>query len=426
MPEAYSLPAEGSDIYRNFVLPVRNGERRFVRAIELNPGNARVVHHAFLLFDSTGQSRRSDEAEAGPGFDGLHMPRSAQPPEGQFLSWQPGKRSEAGTSWVLDKESDLLLQMHLRPTGRPETMRASVAFYFTNQPPARTPFKIGMRAFDLDIPAGESAHWMEQQLTIPVDIDVLAILPHAHYLARELRAVATLPDGRQLPLLTIPRWDFNWQGDYSYREPVFLPKGSAIAMQYRYDNSTNNPVNPNRPPQRVRYGLRSTDEMGELWLQVLPRQPADLPALAESYRPRLWAEAVLYNQYLLRLNPKDARAHLDLGKAHLGQNRLTEAQAELEVARSLEPGADEPHYYLGLVFRVRKELESARKAFRRAIELNPSNARAHGNLGLVAMELGATTEAVGAFREALRLNPEDEIARRNLESLTQPGGRRSP
>jgi hypothetical protein len=429
MPEAYDVPAEGQDVYRNFVLPIRNGERRFVRAIELNPGNKVVVHHAFLLLDPSRESRRSDDAEPGPGFDGLHMPRSAQPPEGHFLSWQPGKRPTPvaeGMAWVLEKDSDLVLQMHLRPGGRPEKLQASVGFYFTNQPPSRTPFKIGMRSFTLDIPPGAEAHWVQDQLTIPVDVDVLSILPHAHYLGRELRALAMHPDGREVSLLTIPRWDFNWQGDYTYQEPVFLPKGSTIVMKYRYDNSTNNPANPNTPPQQVRYGLRSVDEMGELWLQVLPRNPADLPTLADSYRPRLWSEAVLYNQYLLRLNPRDARAHLEMGKARLGQNHLVEARSELETAAVLEAASDEPHYYLGLLFRVRKELDAARNAFRRAIELNPANAKAHGNLGLVAMELGATNEAAGEFREALRLNPNDEIARRNLERLAVPAIRKNP
>jgi len=427
MPEPYEVPAEGQDAYRNFVLPIQNKERRFVRAIELNPGNGRVVHHAFLLLDPTRESRRSDEGESGPGFDGLHMPRSAQPPEGHFLSWQPGKRPEPvtdGMAWVLEKDSDLVLQMHLRPSGRPEKLRASVGFYFTNQPPTRVPFKIGMRSFNLDIPPGAEAHWVEDRLAIPVDVDVLSILPHAHYLGREVRASAVLPDGKELPLLTIPRWDFNWQGDYTYQQPVFLPKGSSVVMKYRYDNSTNNPSNPYSPPQRVRYGLRSVDEMGELWLQVLPKRSSDLPALADSYRPRLWQEAVLYNRYLLGINPQDARAHLELGKAHLGQNNLGDARTELEMAAGLEAGWDEPHYYLGLLFRVRNEPESARTAFRRVIELNPGNAKAHGNLGLVALELGATIEAAGEFREALRLNPDDEIARRNLEKLnggTPPG-----
>jgi hypothetical protein len=426
MPEAYEVQAEGQDVYRNFVVPIGNGDRRFVRAIEFNPGNKGVVHHAFLLFDTTRESRRSDEAESGPGFDGLHTPRSAQPPEGHFLSWQPGKRPSPvgeGMSWGLEKDSDLVLQMHLRPSGRPEKLQASVGFYFTNQPPNRTPFKIGMRSFSLDIPAGAEAHWVQDQLTIPVDVDVLSILPHAHYLGREMRAVAVRPDGHEMPLLTIPRWDFNWQGDYTYQKPVFLPKGSTIVMKYRYDNSTNNPANPNTPPRRVRYGLRSVDEMGELWLQVVPRNPADLPSLADSYRPRLWSEAVLYNQYLLGRNPQDARAHLELGKARLGQNQLTEARSELERAAGLQAGWDEPHYYLGLVFRVQRQLEAARNAFVRAVELNPANGKAHGNLGLVAMELGATNEATKAFREALRVNPDDEIARRNLEKL---GGQTTP
>ncbi len=85
---------------------------------------------------------------------------------------------------------------------------------------------------------------------MPIDVDVLAVYPHAHYLGKVLEAYATLPDGTRKWLIRIPDWDLNWQGVYRYREPVFLPKGSVVSMRYRYDNSAANPRNPNDPPKK--------------------------------------------------------------------------------------------------------------------------------------------------------------------------------
>src|SRR6185436_1630629 len=107
------------------------------------------------------------------------------------------------------------------------------------------------------------------------DVDLFNISPHAHYLARRMEGYAVFPDGTRKNLLLIKEWDFNWQGDYRYSKPVFLPKGTALGMHFTYDNSVDNVRNPHQPPKRVKYGLQTTDEMGELWFLVVPRQPAE-------------------------------------------------------------------------------------------------------------------------------------------------------
>src|SRR5262249_31991019 len=140
---------------------------------------------------------------------------------------------------------------------------------------------------------------------------------HAHYLGKELQAYATLPNGTRRWLLRIPRWDFNWQGDYQYAQPVSLPKGATLTMEFHYDNSTNNVQNPHQPPQRVSYGTQSTDEMGELWFRVLACNTSDLELLSRDYSGRLLRDAIAYNEYRLRKDPKDATAHLELGRYHL-------------------------------------------------------------------------------------------------------------
>ena len=122
----------------------------------------------------------------------------------------------------------------------------------------------------LDIPAGEKKFLVTDDFTLPVDVDLLAIYPHAHYLGKDIQAFATLPDGTKETLIHILQWNLNWQAVYRYAEPVLLPKGTTVSMRYTYDNSDQNPMNPNHPPVRVMGGNRSTDEMCHLWLQVLP------------------------------------------------------------------------------------------------------------------------------------------------------------
>ncbi|HUL51251.1 MAG TPA: cytochrome c, partial [Candidatus Nitrosotalea sp.] len=298
MPQPYTLPAEGRDVYRNFVIPIPLPDARYVRAVEFRPGNWKVVHHAFLKLDATRDSRLRDEADPEPGFDGIHAPPNAQPPSGHFLSWQPGKVVSAGNdglAWRLEKDTDLVLQMHLRPSGKPEQLQSSVGFYFTDRAPTNTPIKTWMNSYTIDIPAGKKDYVLEQSYTLPCDVDALGVLPHAHYLGKELQAWAMLPDGAKQWLICIKDWDFNWQGDYRYAHPVFLPKGTVIQMRYTYDNSAGNPRNPHQPPERVQYGLQSNDEMGELWLQLLPRDAAGLEALRRDNESRILENSVAYN-----------------------------------------------------------------------------------------------------------------------------------
>ena len=422
LPQTYTLAADGKDVYRNFVIPIPVSSRRYVKAVELLPGNAKAVHHAFMLIDPTRDSRRRDEQDPEPGFPGLHTPPSAQTPAGHFLSWQPGKMPTTNPdelAWKLEKDTDLILQMHLRPTGKPEVIRPSVGFYFANHPPTKTPFKFGLWTHDIDIPAGAANHTVRESYVTPVDLEVLRVLPHAHYLGKQLHGFATLPDGTQQWLIRIDNWDFNWQGDYAYTKPIFLPKGSTISMLYTYDNSTNNARNPNQPPKHVRYGVNSSDEMGELWLQVLPRNAGDAALLEKDYQPKVFNSCISFNNYVLSLDPNNAKAHTEIGKASLFLGRPDDALKYLRRAIELKPGDDEAHYYLGLLLRMGSQLAEAKAEFQTAILSNPDHAKAHGNLGLILFEEGNLAEAELHLESALRLNPEDTIARGTLEDIAR-------
>jgi hypothetical protein len=419
LPEPYLLAAEGRDVYRNFVLPVPLGAKRYVRAVEILPNTATAIHHAFLFFDRSGESARLDREDATPGFPGLHVPSSAQAPAGQFLSWQPGKRlipEAPDMSWPLLPGSSLVIQTHLRPTGKAERVQPSVAFYFTDQAPTKFPVKIGLWSEDLRLPAGGHAVQVKDSMTLPADVDLLRILPHAHFLARKIEATAALPDGSTRCLLKISSWDFNWQGDYAYRDAIRLPKGTVLSMEFTYDNSTDNPRNPNQPPREVHYGVQSSDEMAELWMQVLPVTADGANLLERAMQPKVLKSGIAYNRYLLGLDPRNARAHTELGKSLFFLGQYDDAAAEFAESLKLREDA-EPHYFLGLSHRLRNRLNDAANEFVAAIRIQPDHAKAYGNLGLVLIERGDLRGAEEALEKALQLNPEDELARTTLEEL---------
>ncbi|HTD68070.1 MAG TPA: tetratricopeptide repeat protein [Candidatus Limnocylindria bacterium] len=420
MSEAYLLEASGSDVYRNFVIPIPSATRRYVKAVEFQPGNWKVVHHAAMKIDRTRQSRRRDDHEAGPGFAGMNLPESAENPGGHFLNWQPGKLPyllPEEFAWTLEPNSDLVLQLHVQPTGKPETVQSSVGFYFSATPPTRASFKLVFDWPAIDIAPGVTNYVISDRYVLPADVDAVAVFPHAHYLAKEMRAEAALPNGSTKTLLHIHQWDFNWQGDYRYASPVFLPKGTALTMQFSYDNSTNNARNPNHPPKRVRTGWQTTDEMGELWLQVVPRNRSELAMLARDHDAAALQKMVQVYQQRIAAEPKDGKAFSQLGKTLFVLGRADEAVPHLKVATRLDPTNDEPHYLLGVVCRMKNDSAGARAAFETALRLNPENFKAHGNLGLVSMNEGDWLTAETHLREALRLNPEDAIARESLDRL---------
>lgn len=422
MPQPFTIPAEGRDAYRNFVLAIPTTGRRYVRAVELRPGNARVVHHCFMFIDETGQSRRLDGKEAQLG-----APYGTKMPEGQFLSYQPGRlpaMAPEGLAWTLEKGSYIVLQMHMKPTGKTEMLQASVGFYFTDRAPTNTPFKVALTSYTIDIPAGESHYVVRDSFVLPVDAEVTALLPHAHYLAREVSGFASLPDGSTMPLIDIKNWDFDWQGAYRYTKAVTLPKGSTLMMQFTYDNSTNNPRNPNSPPKPVTFGTQSTDEMAELWLQLLAQNPRDRALLSREYaikNDRVYYER---SQYLLRKNPNDPKGHFTLALILLNQKKTAEALHHFQLALAANPDYQEAHFTLGVVHLMNGNLNGAEEAFKNAIRTDPQDYRAHGNLGIVFLRKGRINEASAEFEIALRLNPNDATAKENLELIKRAPGSR--
>ena len=419
LPKAYLLPAEGKDVYRNFVIPTSITALKYVSALELRPNN-RSVHHAFVKVDRTGQSRVIEARETQPGFPGMSVP--AEMPGGNFLNWQPGKRparSPKGLGWTLNPGDDLVLQLHMNPTGKPETIAPEIGLYFTPEAPTNTTFKISLASLALEIPAGDSNYVVTDSYVLPVDVELLAILPHAHYLAHTMEGHALLPDGRKMPLLLIKNWDFNWQGDYRYVHPISLPSGTTLFMEFSYDNSTHNLRNPSHPPREVIYGPQTTDEMAELWFQLLPRGAEDLEKLSRDYRGHNFKMFLAHENMRLRRNPNDPAVHDGIGQLMFMSGDTQKGFAEFETAVKLNPNFGPAHYHLGLVLQQTDHLPEALMEYGKAIECDKNDFKAHNNLGLILYRQGKLDSAQEHFEQVLRIHPNDSIAVANLELVRQ-------
>src|SRR5579863_3547082 len=285
--QPFALPADGPDVFWNFVFSADLPAPRYVRAVEIRAGGKRLVHHANLIVDRM-NSARELEPKPGAGFAGMDMDirYSVFDPPGHFTFWKPGSApwvEPDGFAWRLQPGNDLVLNAHMMTRGKPEEVKPSIGLYFTDKPPKYQPILIQLEHDGaLNIPAGDPDFVVTDRFTLPLDADALAVYPHAHYLGHVLEGYATLPGGTRKQLILIRRWDPKWQAVYHYREPVFLPKGTELVMRWHYDNSAANPRNPHRPPQRVLSGNQSTDEMAHLSFQLLPRESGQRRALEEA------------------------------------------------------------------------------------------------------------------------------------------------
>jgi Flp pilus assembly protein TadD len=428
MPAAYTVRAEPGDVFRTFVIPIPTTKPRYVRAIELRPDNPRVVHHATMGVDRTRSSRQLDARDAEPGYSGGMVP-DARYPEGQLLGWTPGQAPHAvapGTQWRLEPGSDLVVQVHLQPTGKPEALIVSVGLFFTDEPPARAPIGLRLGSETIDIPAGASSYVVEDRYVLPVDVDVIAVQPHAHNLARTMEATATTPDGKVEWLIAIDDWDFRWQDVYRYARPLSLPRGTTIAMRYTYDNSAQNVRNPHRPPARVVWGQNTTDEMGDLWIQVVPRTASDENVLAADVRQKAHAEDLAAYTKLLAGDPENPLRHDAVAALCFEEGRVDDAIAHYWRSLQLNPESASTEYNLGIAYSARGRRSDAIAHFEAAVRLDPDYAQAHNNLGALLQVTGRWSEALEHYQRALAVRPDSLDAHTNLGLLLSAMGRPAP
>lgn len=382
LPQAYRLAPAGPDQLRNFVIPISTSTRRFVKAWEFKTTNPAVVHHATMMLDPTRAARHLDQRDPAPGYEDV-IPMSARNPDGYFLGWTPGQRPTAvddRMAWRLDPDTDLIAMLHLRPNGKWEEVNASLALYFADAPPTDTPVMVRLNRQDIDIPAGEPQYTISDSYTLPVPVTVVGVQPHAHNLARQIKGYATLPDGTTQWLIKISDWDFHWQDAYRFATPLKLAAGTRLTMEYTYDNSEKNASNPNRPPRRVTYGQRTTDEMGDLWVQVVPDRPGDAAPLKASLERKLLFQNITGYQVMLKAEPDNVSLHDDLG----------------------------------ILFAQAGDLERSAKQFGESLRLRPDVAAAHYNVGNALAGLGRWDQAERHFNAALTLDPGYRLAAQGL------------
>jgi Tfp pilus assembly protein PilF len=423
MPAPFELPAEGADVSRVFVLPLAVDRQRYVRGIEFRANNPRI-HHANIRIDATPASRELDAQDATPGYDGIIV-RSAVYPDGHFLGWTPGQAAPllpAGLAWTLAPRSDLVVQLHLVPSGKPELIQPSIGLYFTDDPPTRVPVMMRLSNQRIDIPAGEARYVATDSFVLPVDVEVLAVQPHAHYLAREVAGVATLPDGSTRTLISIADWDLRWQHVYRYQTPVPLPRGTTVSMRYRYDNSAANPRNPAVPPVRVPWGQQSREEMGDLWLQVATKTPAERQLLDQTFRAKWMAADAIGLQSLISRDPDRAALRDDIAVLYMELNRPAEAVPHFEAALRSKPGSAPAHFNYGTALAGAGRLEDAVAQYQRALSQRPNYAIAHNNLGTALLQLGRPQPALASFREAARIDPQLAEAHLNVGLISRAIG----
>jgi hypothetical protein len=291
MPEAYSLPANGPDRYQCFVIPLQIPAGKYLKSVEFRPGNRKIVHHAVLSTLPHAMAEKKLKEGGGKSFaSGLTPPGQLLP--GQLAFWTPGmmpRELPSGLAAEWRQGVDLILQLHLHPSGKPETEQSSIGFHFTDQKPTSRLRMVALSNDKLDIPAGQADFGVDATRLIREPVDLYGIFPHMHLIGKSVKVTAKLPDGKSIPLININAWEFNWQNYYQYSTPIRLPAGTKLEGHFVFDNSAANPSNPSTPPKRVTFGEQTADEMALVLMDVLPTGPPSSASGGQELERRITA-----------------------------------------------------------------------------------------------------------------------------------------
>jgi peroxiredoxin len=300
--EDFVLGPTGRDHFRVLVMPTHLTEDKYVVAVEVRPGNPRIVHHSLNFFDTTGNARKleaeeqakrkehppgPDGVDYGPGFSssmGIGFRPSAadllkgKAPVGALGGWAPGilpKYLPEGTGYLLPAGSDFVMQVHYHRDGKLERDRTQVGLYFAKKPVEKQMLGLVVPGrFKTDakpaqgrfgglgyIPAGDS-HFIAHGATIALeDCTLYAVTPHMHLLGKSVKITMTPPDSKPQTLIDVGEWDYNWQEQYFLKEPIKVKQGTRFDIEAVFDNSVSNPNQHSNPPIDVRFGEQTTNEM---------------------------------------------------------------------------------------------------------------------------------------------------------------------
>ena len=252
VPE-FRVPAAGTIIYQYPHAANPLGRDVWIRAIEIIPGNRSVVHHVLAGIDDPGNGAR----------------RAIRGQMGELGGYAPGKNAipyPANTGILLRKEAKFLFQMHYTPNGKAVTDVTRLGLYFYDKPPEHALEMSIIYNASLAIPANTKAYSESLEQVFLRDVMLYSLLPHAHLRGRAAKFTAHYPDGRDEILLSVPKYDFNWQPLYVLSPSKFIPAGTRVVMDMTWDNSSQNPANPD-PDKVVRWGDQTWEEMNVGWFR---------------------------------------------------------------------------------------------------------------------------------------------------------------
>jgi len=271
----FQIPGDNTEQFRIFVIPTRLPTDVYVRGIEFVPGNRRSVHHARIMLDTTNLLRADDGIAVGATSE--FEKTGVQLYDNFWAGWVPGNTLvfyPDSTAKRLPRNTDLILNIHYSPSPVATADRSRVRLYLAKKPPERP-----VRTFILDedeisnppfhLSANSTAKFYMRSPLLPVNMELLSVLPHMHKLGRSFRAYAITPTGQVVPLVQVLRWNFNWQTTYQFKRGLRLLKGSVVYAEAEYDNTSGNPVNPNFPPKDVGYGWATDKEMMNLIFEYI-------------------------------------------------------------------------------------------------------------------------------------------------------------
>ena len=272
MLEDYAVPAKGTIEYENFYIPTNFTEAKWLTAIEARPGNRSLVHHILVYYEAPSSDGAPAPAVLLPNRQDRRLPPRApgqRPPQRSgfptrlLATYAPGTNPQvfpSGTALRLAPGGRLHLQMHYTANGTAGSDRSKVGMIFADAPPSE---EIGVSEFlngTFTIPAGAADHQVSTEVEFGRDATLWGLFPHTHVRGKRWSYTLDLPDGSSRTILSVPRYDFNWQTYYMFREPLRIPKGARIRSTAWYDNSAANRSNPD-PTVDVKWGDQTWEEM---------------------------------------------------------------------------------------------------------------------------------------------------------------------
>lgn len=282
MSTQYLIPTDNKDDYRFFCLPTNLPTDKYLTKIEFIPGNKKLVYHSRLMTDTTHMVRGIEGLSANdPGITKFEK----YPPLDKFLyGWVPGNTAiefPSGTGKKIHKNTDIILNIHYAPNAREQQFDQSIVnLYFAKEKTEREVYSLAIAEDDISnppflIPANETKTFYSSFGPIPIDISLIGVLPHMHYIGKTFRAFAITPDGDAIQLIKIDSWDFKWQETYLFKKLLVVPKNSVILIEAMFDNTSQNPANPSSPPKDITYGWNTTSEMLDMVLYYLVYSEGD-------------------------------------------------------------------------------------------------------------------------------------------------------